>query len=54
MVNGTESYKWISILGRGERLLAFLMKMGEMHKISFSIDLEMQTGAVSQEGQGRW
>lgn len=20
----------------------------------FSIDLEMQTGAVSQEGQGRW
>lgn len=54
MVNGTESYKWISILGGRGRLLAFLMKMGEMHKISFSIDLEMQTGAVSQEGQGRW
>lgn len=41
MVNGTESYKWISIfvvvVGF---LLAFLMEMGEMHNISFSIDLE--------------
>jgi len=39
MVNGTESYKWISILGFFS--LAFLMEMGEMHNISVSIDLEM-------------
>lgn len=37
----------------GEGLLAFLLKMGEMHKISFCIDLEKQTGPVSQEGQVR-
>lgn len=50
MVNRTESYKWISIFVGGFFclvfffgffLLAFLMEMGEMHNISFSVVLEM-------------